>query len=299
MTYNYLSLSNRILKAFNEVQLNSSTFASATGFHAEVKDSVNMAMLDVFTEEDAEWPWGHTTITQDTTKGVQQYSMSSSIEKVDWDSFRVSKPEVSVTSITHVSGTATVTTDTIHYAEVGDKIYISGSDQAEYNTEHTVVSVPTTTTLTITVADTVTTPATGTMLLYPPFPEQYLQKINLDVYREKHLAKDRNNVDPDTFGKPCMVVRMQDDKFLLTPKPKRVYPITYEGFDIPDPLSAYDDVPVIPEKYQQLIVDRALHYCYMFRDNIEQASMANKRWRDVVNRVRRIKIEQPSYMSFE
>jgi hypothetical protein len=299
MVYNYLSLCNRVLKAFNEVQLTDATFITAAGFHAEVKDAINMAILDVFTEEDAEWPWTHTTIIKDTVTGTQQYDMDTSVEKIDWDSFRVQRPKVSVTSITQTSGTATVTTDTAHYLVVGDKVYISGANETGYNNYFVVLSAPSTTTYTIAVNSALDSPATGTIVSYPPFSEEYLVKINIDVYRKTWLETDRNTIDPASFGKPCTVVRMQDDTFLIRPKPNRVYPIAYEGFDIPDPLEACDDVPVIPEKYQQLIVDRALHYAYMFRDNIEQAGLADKRWRDAVNRIRRIKIEQPSYMSFE
>lgn len=299
MAYNFLTLTNRVLKAFNEVQLTSGTFAGATGFHAEAKDAINMAIFDVFTEQDAEWPWTWAELTQDTSIGTQKYTSSSTIEKVDWDSFRIQKPEVTVSSITQSSGTATVTTASTHYLIVGDKVVIRGADQTDYNGEFTVVTVPTTTTFTFVVSASATTPATGTIYCYPPFDEEYLELVNYDVYRKKYMENDRNTTATDAFSKPDKVVRLQDENFLISPRPDRVYPIVYEGFDIPDPLENYDDVPVIPEKYQQTIVDKALHYAYMFRDNIEQASVVLKRWKDNVTKVRRIVIHHDSYMAHE
>jgi len=52
---NFLSLTNRVLKGFNETQLTSSTFATAYGFYAEAQDAVNRAIFDIYTEEDTKW----------------------------------------------------------------------------------------------------------------------------------------------------------------------------------------------------------------------------------------------------
>ena len=41
MAYNFLGLVNQINRRLNEVELTSSNFASATGFYAQAKDSIN------------------------------------------------------------------------------------------------------------------------------------------------------------------------------------------------------------------------------------------------------------------
>ena len=69
----------------------------------------------------------------------------------------------SVTGITQTTGTATVTYGAVHGLAVGDLITIIGADQAGYNGEHEVLTVPLTTTVTIAVDSGTVSPATGTI----------------------------------------------------------------------------------------------------------------------------------------
>ena len=70
---------------------------------------------------------------------------------------------VSISSITTSGTTATVTTATAHGYNAYNWTTIAGSDQDEYNGEKEILTVPSTTTFTFTVASGTTTPATGTM----------------------------------------------------------------------------------------------------------------------------------------
>jgi hypothetical protein len=296
MATTYLSVVNEVLKALNEVELTSSNFSSSTGFHAHVRDSVNRAIFDLYTEENNEWPFAWAEVSVDTAAGTQTYTLDSSVTTADWESFRIQKPQVTVSSITQAGGTATVTTSSNHYLVTGDTVSIYGADQAAYNGEHSV-TVNSTTEFTYSVDSSTTSPATGTIYCYPPFDEEYLEFMGWDQYRQKgYLEKDRNTVNPENYEKPERVVRRSDNSFLITPKPDRVYPIVYEGFLIPNALSAYDDTLAVPDKFVQLVVDKTLHYAYMFRDNLEQADYAQDRYKDNANKLRRILIHKPIYM---
>ena len=55
MAYNYLGLVNEVNRRLNEVELTSSNFASASGFYAQVKDSVNASIQEI-DQEYPEWP---------------------------------------------------------------------------------------------------------------------------------------------------------------------------------------------------------------------------------------------------
>lgn len=69
---------------------------------------------------------------------------------------------LTLTSVTRSGFIATATTPIAHNLAVGDQVTITGLDQSQYNGTFTIVTVPTTTTFTYTIAsDTVTTPATG------------------------------------------------------------------------------------------------------------------------------------------
>lgn len=69
---------------------------------------------------------------------------------------------VSVSSITRSGGTATVTTSTAHGLSTGDSALVAGADQTDYNIE-AVITVTSATVFTYTVANSPTTPATGTI----------------------------------------------------------------------------------------------------------------------------------------
>ncbi len=70
---------------------------------------------------------------------------------------------VAVTSITRAVNTATVTTTTAHGYSTGNRINIRGATQSDYNGDYTI-AVTGASTFTYTVANTPTTPATGTIL---------------------------------------------------------------------------------------------------------------------------------------
>ncbi len=72
-------------------------------------------------------------------------------------------PTLSVSSLTRSSTTATVTTTVPHGYLASDYVTIAGSLITGYNQKWKIVSVPSSTTFTFTCANTLTTPATGTI----------------------------------------------------------------------------------------------------------------------------------------
>lgn len=101
-----------------------------------------------------------------------------------------------VSSITRSSSTATLTTAAAHNFVAGDKIVISGCDQAEYNGTFTILTVPTTTTMTFAVSGTPATPATGSpaitsryeSLLMLPDALWLVFKQNLEATSHRHAG---------------------------------------------------------------------------------------------------------------
>lgn len=69
----------------------------------------------------------------------------------------------SVTGITQTTGTATATYAAAHGLAVGDLVTIYGANEAAYNGEHEVLTVPLTTTITYAVPSATASPATGTL----------------------------------------------------------------------------------------------------------------------------------------
>jgi len=92
MATTFLTLVNDTLKRLNEVQLTSDEFATAIGFHASVKDAVNIALEEIGQEQFG-FPFNHQTGSLTLVAGTSTYAAPSDMKVVDWDSFRIVKDE--------------------------------------------------------------------------------------------------------------------------------------------------------------------------------------------------------------
>jgi hypothetical protein len=88
MAYNFLELVNDVNRRLNEVPLTSSTFASATGYQADVKSYVNTA-INRINREEFEWPFNHVTIDQLLVVDQSKYSLPLDLKSAAFDTFRV------------------------------------------------------------------------------------------------------------------------------------------------------------------------------------------------------------------
>ncbi len=90
MAYNYLSLTNDVCKAFNEVQLTESNFSSFVGAHEQIKDAVNYAIRDI-NQDHYMWPFNFVLQTDTLTPGQLRYSFPSNYKTSDNQTFRIPK----------------------------------------------------------------------------------------------------------------------------------------------------------------------------------------------------------------
>ena len=85
--------------------------------------------------------------------------------------------------------------------------------------------------------------------------------------------------------------------FGLTPIPdKDNYAINYEYFKTHTELSAFDDTPLLPERYHQTVVNRAKYYLYKLRSDVPMANIANAEYEDGVKRIRIEMLNKPDYV---
>jgi hypothetical protein len=100
MALTYLDLVNETLRRLNEVELTSSTFATATGFQSAVKDFVNSAIYDIHIAE-MEWPFNRAAVTATPASGLYQFNLTPNTTgahaAVDWDSFYSYDPDTNTT----------------------------------------------------------------------------------------------------------------------------------------------------------------------------------------------------------
>jgi hypothetical protein len=83
----FLTLVNRVLRRFNEVELTEANFATAKGFHAQVRDAVNDT-VSFIVQQHPQWSFllqsGQTTLTIGQAAG---YPLPANTISTDFDSF--------------------------------------------------------------------------------------------------------------------------------------------------------------------------------------------------------------------
>ena len=128
MAYNYLEITNALLRSLNEVELTSANFLTAKGFYAHAKDAVNNALRDI-NQVGQDWPFNHVEQEDTLTAGQSRYSFPMDASKIDFDSFRIKADST--------FGNDTVRLQVITYDE-----YLKHYVDQEYTADTSVRNVP-------------------------------------------------------------------------------------------------------------------------------------------------------------
>lgn len=84
----YLDLVNNVLTRINEVNLDSSNFASARGLHQAAKLGVLNAVMQINAQR-WEWPFNYATDSETLVAGTNLYSFPADYKVADWESFYI------------------------------------------------------------------------------------------------------------------------------------------------------------------------------------------------------------------
>lgn len=106
-----------------------------------------------------------------------------------------------------------------------------------------------------------------------------------------------DNMDAEDYSAPRLVYRTQNGGWGLTPPPDLAYTVRYEYYWNPPEMVLYSDTTTIPDVYDHVIVDGALHHGYMFRDNPEAAAVCYKRFESGIKRMRTLLINRYQHVS--
>jgi hypothetical protein len=121
-----------------------------------------------------------------------------------------------------------------------------------------------------------------------------LTQITYSEYLTTYLDQEAET-DTTKGGVPRNVVRTPDQQFIIVPMPNAAYEIDYEYYMVPVDLSAYDDIPTIPEQFRHVIIDGAMYYAYLFRDNVEMAGMSQNKFDNGIKQMRSLLINEYAY----
>jgi len=222
MAYNYLSLTNEVCRRLNETELTSSNFDSASGFYAQIKDSINSAVRDI-NQKHFNWPFNHNTDDITLTAGELRYPLPENAKYVDFDTVRLRRN---------------------------------------------------------------TTLGVGSAIS--------LKQMSYDEYVDRFIDQEFET-DTTKGTAPEYVIRSQDGDIIFAPMPDKAYTVDYEYFMYPADLSGYDDVPTIPFRFKHIIIDGAMYHAYMFRDNLESASIALRKFDEGVKHMRTLLVNENVY----
>ena len=122
----------------------------------------------------------------------------------------------------------------------------------------------------------------------------HLKQLSYDEYIDRFIDQEFET-DTTKGQAPEYVIRSQDGDIIFAPMPDKAYTVEYEFFMFPADLSSHDDVPTIPFRFKHTIVDGAMYHAYMFRDNLESASLALNKFDDGVKYMRTLLVNENVY----
>lgn len=119
-------------------------------------------------------------------------------------------------------------------------------------------------------------------------PEKRLSYISYDEYLDLYHESD-TNPDGSAEGLPEYVYHTPDNKYGLSPTPdKSTYTIRYAYYATNTDMAANTDTPIIPDRFHDVIINRAKYYAYLLRSDPQAAQFAD---RDYVAGLRRMRVE--------
>tara|TARA_R110000787_G_scaffold228343_1_gene336043 strand:+ start:48 stop:767 length:720 start_codon:yes stop_codon:yes gene_type:complete len=98
-------------------------------------------------------------------------------------------------------------------------------------------------------------------------------------------------------SEPLRIYQTQDSKFGVTPIPDAAYDIEYRYWSFPSDLSAFNDVSVIPERFNTVVTDGAMMYMMRFRSNDQSGQVHEKKFMDGVDNMRRLLLDTHLYIT--
>jgi len=121
-----------------------------------------------------------------------------------------------------------------------------------------------------------------------------LDQLTYSEYLSNYIDQEYET-DSTRGGVPRNVARTPDNEFIIVPMPDKAYEIQYEYYMEPVDLELYSDIPTVPEQFRHVIVDGAMYYAYMFRDNIEMANLSQSKFENGIKQMRTLLVNENAY----
>ena len=121
-----------------------------------------------------------------------------------------------------------------------------------------------------------------------------LKQISYEEYIDRYIQQEDQAASDG--GVPEFVFRAKNNEFGVVPLPDKAYQVDFEYFNFPVDLVLSSDVPTIPERFRFVIADGSMYYSYMFRDNMEMASISQRKFDEGIKQMRVLLVNENVYM---
>ena len=122
-----------------------------------------------------------------------------------------------------------------------------------------------------------------------------LKPISFEEYTQLHRTRDDTG-DQTGEGAPDTVYQTYGSSFGVTPIPDDSYEVEYVYWKFPDDLVLYDDVCIIPSRFDHVIVEGAMMFMMRFRSNEQSAAMHQSTFEDNIKAMRRILLDSELHL---
>jgi len=125
--------------------------------------------------------------------------------------------------------------------------------------------------------------------------ERTLRYLSFNEYLD---AKNEIDTNPNTSARaaPDFVYETPDNKIGLSPVPDDTYTVRYYYYQTSTDMSGATDTPVIPERFHDVIVNRARYYAHMLRSDVQFSQLALRDYIEGLSRMRVELINRKDYM---
>ena len=126
--------------------------------------------------------------------------------------------------------------------------------------------------------------------------ERKLKYLSFDEYLERRNEAD-TNPDAGSQALPEYVYKTPDSKIGLSPVPDlATYTVRYYYYQTTSDMAVNTDNPIIPERFHDVIVNRARYYAHMLRSDVQFSQLALRDYTEGLGRMRVELINRKDYM---
>ena len=127
----------------------------------------------------------------------------------------------------------------------------------------------------------------------------YQRKNWVGSFEEYLETRNEADTNPDTGSRavPEYVYETPDTKIGLSPVPdESTYTVRYYYYQTNTDMATNTDTPTIPERFHDVIVNRARYYAHMLRSDVQFSQLALRDYTEGLSRMRVELINRKDYM---